>query len=173
MSIDGFNLSNSPSDYEKSIINGNSLVFTSTNGARAVGALSDAQTVALGAFLNFTALVHFCDTDVLLLCSGTHGQPSDEDELLAGTIATVLHDEGHTFADQVTADIAHTARLAQAQGDLWWRIMNESENALGLKRAGLDADLAFVSRIDAFPDILPVRDDPASSRFVQLDATPT
>lgn len=159
--IEGFDLDNSPRAYTESVVRGRQLSFTSTNGASALGEIVPGVRVALGSFLNLRAASDFAASheDVLLLCSGTHGERSDEDELCAGTIALVVEEErGGQGFDSTTREIVETARLAQANGNFWWRLMNESKNAVGLRKAGLAEDIRFVSQTDLYGDVLPVRE---------------
>ncbi|KAJ8598878.1 hypothetical protein CTAYLR_009971 [Chrysophaeum taylorii] len=161
--IPGFDLDNSPRRYDRATVEGRSLVFTSTNGAAALSTLGT-STVALGSFLNLRAVADFVDTDVLLLCSGTHGARSDEDELFAGTLAISLNDRGFEFEDEVTREVADTARLAMAQPHFWWKLMRDSANARGLRDHGLGDDIEFVASVDKYPDVLPIR-RPGQDRF--------
>jgi len=157
--IDGFDVDNSPLAYTEAVARGRSLLFTSTNGARALSAV-DGHDVVLGSFLNEAATRRYCAAggDVLLLCSGTHGERSDEDELFAGAIAAYLREaHGFGFADRLTHDLVDVATHAAAFPDFWHRIMRHSKNAVGLAANGLAHDLAFVSQVDKFPTILPRR----------------
>uniref|UniRef100_A0A7S3K007 2-phosphosulfolactate phosphatase n=1 Tax=Aureoumbra lagunensis TaxID=44058 RepID=A0A7S3K007_9STRA len=160
--IDGFDLDNSPRAYaDEQLIAGKSLLFTSTNGARALAVLPKTTTVILGCFLNQRATRHFCQScrsDLLLLCSGTHGERSDEDELFAGALASYLVEHcGYSYADNTTRDIAQVADHAAAFPLAWNKIMSESNNAKGLLVNGLAADIEFVKQIDLYPNILPMR----------------
>lgn len=160
--IPNFDLDNSPRAYaDRHVVENKNLMFTSTNGARALAKLSafSPSKVALGSFLNLRATQDFCagEQKMLLLCSGTSGERSDEDELFAGTVAAYLAEaHGFELADTCTRDIADVATHAQAHGILWHKIMTESKNAKGLRDNGLENDLHFVSQVDRYATILPI-----------------
>ena len=162
VAIEGFDYCNSPRAYRDDCetLKGRSLYFTSTNGARALVSLEGrADSIALGSFLNLSAVVEACSgaRSVLLLCSGTHGQRSDEDELFAGTVAAALQDGGATLADcDATREVVAMARLCATDEALWWRQMRESANGAGLARNGLSADVDFVAQTDLFAATLPL-----------------
>ena len=69
---------------------GKTLLFTTTNGSKAAQAVKPAHQLLLGSFVNLSAVrEHLLQTEgpVLLQCSGTSGERSDEDELFAGLLA--------------------------------------------------------------------------------------
>ena len=73
LKIDGFDLGNSPDEYTPQTVAGKTLVFTTTNGTRAMMHCRQAQRVLLGSFVNASAIVDAlaADRDVRLLCAGT------------------------------------------------------------------------------------------------------
>ncbi|QDU96410.1 2-phosphosulfolactate phosphatase [Lignipirellula cremea] len=87
--IEGFDLGNSPTEYDDDSVAGAVILFTTTNGTRAMQRCRGARRVLLGAFVNFSAL---CDSladaeEIAIVCAGTHGEITREDVLLAGAIA--------------------------------------------------------------------------------------
>ena len=89
--IPGFDLGNSPGEYTEEACRGKTLVMTTTNGTRALLASLEAETVLVGAFVNFAAtvqrLIHEA-RPVHIVCAGTEGRISYEDSLLAGAFAS-------------------------------------------------------------------------------------
>jgi hypothetical protein len=92
--IDSFDGDNSPRSYLRSATGeqlvGKTLLFTTTNGSKAAQAVKPAHQLLLGSFVNLSAVrEHLLRTEgpVLLQCSGTSGERSDEDELFAGLLA--------------------------------------------------------------------------------------
>ncbi len=83
--IDGFHLGNSPQAYTRSKVEGKTLIFTTSNGTKALNQLQKAAEVFIGSFLNMKALVHlFSDLeDVVLVCSGTNNNFSMDDAMCA------------------------------------------------------------------------------------------
>ena len=54
--IPGFDLGNSPAEYSRERVAGKTVVFTTTNGTRAMLCCKQARRVLLGAFVNFSAV---------------------------------------------------------------------------------------------------------------------
>jgi phosphosulfolactate phosphohydrolase-like enzyme len=93
--IDGFDGDNSPRAYLRSELDlsGKTLLFTTTNGSKAAQFVKHAAELVLGSFVNLQAVRRAClsrGLPVLLVCSGTAGERSDEDELFAGVVALQL-----------------------------------------------------------------------------------
>jgi 2-phosphosulfolactate phosphatase len=91
--IDGFDLSNSPADFTSNVCAGKTLVFTTTNGTRALLACQEAERVVVASFVNLSATARLLREDgrpVHIVCSGTDGFISFEDSLLAGALAEEL-----------------------------------------------------------------------------------
>ncbi|AMV37711.1 2-phosphosulfolactate phosphatase [Planctomyces sp. SH-PL62] len=113
--IAGFDLGNSPGDYTTDVCRGKTLVMTTTNGTRALLASLEAETVLVGAFVNFAStvqrLIHE-ERPVHLVCAGTEGRVSYEDALLAGAFASRFADLEHDLGN----DEAEIAR------GLWERV---------------------------------------------------
>jgi 2-phosphosulfolactate phosphatase len=120
--IDGFDLGNSPGAFTPTLCRGKTLVMTTTNGTRAILASLDAERVLVGAFPNFAAtvqLLHLENRDVHVVCSGTDGQISYEDTLLAGAFAQHLKDMGAALRND-EAEIA-AGVWSKVHNSLWYR----------------------------------------------------
>ena len=90
--IDGFDLGNSPSEYTPQRVGGRMVLFTTTNGTRALAHASEAAHVLVGAAVNrATAARAVSDAPrVDILCAGTDGEVTGEDLLAAGAIVDHL-----------------------------------------------------------------------------------
>jgi 2-phosphosulfolactate phosphatase len=90
--IAGFHLGNSPLEYTPDVVGGKSVVFTTTNGTRAMMRCRAAGRVLIGAFSNFSALCGELSDDeqIEIICAGTDGEVTREDTLLAGAIVDEL-----------------------------------------------------------------------------------
>src|SRR5262245_33149102 len=73
--IPGFDLGNSPREYTRDRVGGTSVIFTTTNGTRALLRCKAARRVVIGAFANLSALCRELDNHaaISLLCAGTNG----------------------------------------------------------------------------------------------------
>jgi 2-phosphosulfolactate phosphatase len=90
--IAGFDLGNSPSEYTPEAVAGRRVLFTTTNGTRALEHSRLARRVVIGAIVNLSAVVASVqdDTQVDLVCAGTAGHVTREDILAAGAIVDRL-----------------------------------------------------------------------------------
>ncbi|MBN2218320.1 MAG: 2-phosphosulfolactate phosphatase [Pirellulales bacterium] len=94
--IDGFDLGNSPAEYTVEAVAGRTIVFTTTNGTRALARCSRAARVLVGAPVNASAVVAELSgvAQVHLLCAGTDGEISYDDILFAGLLVDRLAQRG-------------------------------------------------------------------------------
>lgn len=90
--IPGFDLGNSPSEYTPERAGGRRILFTTTNGARALHHARDARRVLVGALANRTAVAHAAAeaSSCVILCAGTDGEPALEDVYAGGAIVERL-----------------------------------------------------------------------------------
>ncbi|QDU88127.1 putative 2-phosphosulfolactate phosphatase [Pirellulimonas nuda] len=164
---EGFDLGNSPLDYTPDRVFGRQVLFTTTNGARALWHARLASRVLVGCIRNLSAVVDSvaADQDVHLLCAGTAGHVTREDLLAAGAIAAELQKhEGREASDPAHAAIGEwqelltTARALertpsqQLADEL--RGVPHGQTLVGL---GYEADLDYCAEIDAL-SIVPIFD---------------
>ena len=161
--IDGFDLGNSPGEYSRETVAGKTIVFTTTNGTRALGHCQRADRVVLAALVNLAAVCTAIEgaTRIDLLCAGTRGQISREDVLAAGAIADMivghqtdsapdLNDAAHLARDawlHVTAAAASSGQTLSAQLAHEFRSTLGGQNVL---RIGRDDDLLAAAQLDKF-----------------------
>lgn len=156
--IDGFDLGNSPLEYASEAVGGKTVLFTTTNGTRALLAAVGAERIYIGAFANLTAVAERLAADpgdVYLICAGTDGQITLEDAVCAGSIARAVRDRapGFVFGND-------EAGIAFALHEVWQgdRRIDALRSGLGgrnLVELGYDADIDFAARTDAAP-VVPV-----------------
>ena len=94
--IEGFDLANSPAEYTPDSVGGKTLVFTTTNGTRALIRCRRARRVLVGGFVNASAVVRqlLGEPQVHLLCAGSGGEISRDDVLCAGLLVDRLQRRG-------------------------------------------------------------------------------
>ena len=88
---------NSPFDYTPEKVSGKDVVFTTTNGTRAITIAKSAYRVITGAFINLQAVADYCllhRHDVVVLCSGWQDKINIEDTLFGGALTDVLLQTG-------------------------------------------------------------------------------
>jgi 2-phosphosulfolactate phosphatase len=90
--IPGFDLSNSPAEYTPDVVRGKTIIFTTTNGTRALAHARLAREILLGSFVNLSALCARLKTadGVDVICAGTRAKISLDDVLVAGAIVDRL-----------------------------------------------------------------------------------
>ncbi|MCA9248524.1 MAG: 2-phosphosulfolactate phosphatase [Planctomycetales bacterium] len=158
--IDLFDLGNSPAEYTPESVGGRSVLFTTTNGTKALERCREAYRVLIGAAVNLAAV---CESlgetlNIQLLCAGTAGEVTREDVLLAGAIAYQLsrHDEGIELNDSAQIAIAGwrniVARAVGAGKSVSDHLAAEFRATRGgrnLLQIGHGDDLTLASRIDS------------------------
>ncbi len=153
--IEGFDLGNSPAEYSEAAVRGRQIVFTTTNGTRALLRSVSAGTVLVGCFLNRSTLLGRLRShtgDIHLVCAGTDGIITGEDVLFAGSVTESL------LADVPTRDINDSAEIARrcwrdvaGAGDEESAIeayFRSTRGGLNLLELGFDQDLHRCSRVD-------------------------
>ena len=163
--IDGFDLGNSPAEYTTSIVAGRPIIFTTTNGTKALLASCDADVILIGAFLNLTSIVDrilALDRPVHLICAGTHGVITGEDVLFAGAVTARLRAASETTGsftwtinDSAAIAEHHWQQVLAAGGgdkplaDCLSAALRETHGGRNLIELTFDRDLELCSRIDA------------------------
>jgi 2-phosphosulfolactate phosphatase len=166
--IDGFDLDNSPFRYTPETVAGRTVVFTTTNGTRALLRCTEAERIVLGTFNNLTAVVRAVFESpgpVHLVCAGTRGAITAEDVLFAGAVMEGLGCEVERcrFADDQSR-IALDFYLANAEDGVLETLRGSlgGRNCLSL---GFDADVTRAAELDRF-DLLPCY-SPRTRRITQ------
>ncbi|HRX79554.1 MAG TPA: 2-phosphosulfolactate phosphatase, partial [Pirellulaceae bacterium] len=153
--IEGFDFGNSPTEYTTATVGGKTLVFTTTNGTRAMKTAEKASRVLLAAFVNLCAVCdHLAAEEAIeIVCAGTNRQITREDVLLAGAIAEQLSRTGQqpTLNDQATIAIESwtrfTRELAENKVPLHESLRN-SFGARNLIEIGLERDIEIAAQLD-------------------------
>jgi 2-phosphosulfolactate phosphatase len=131
--IEGFDLGNSPAEYPSAVVEGRTVVFTTTNGTRALQLSATADQILIGAFVNRTTLRDRLNADqksVHLVCAGTNGGVTGEDVLFAGCAVEDL--------------------LMAATPGVSWQLNDSAELALRLWRSVTAVPQAAPAAIEKF-----------------------
>jgi 2-phosphosulfolactate phosphatase len=93
-------LDNSATSFFHKIFKGKEIVYSTTNGTKAIKMASGASHIAIGSFVNLDALakwIHRKDQNVVILCAGWKNRINMEDSLFAGALSTLLMEKyGYT-----------------------------------------------------------------------------
>jgi 2-phosphosulfolactate phosphatase len=156
----GFDLGNSPGEFDRARHAGMTLFMSTTNGTKAIAAARGAKLLLCGSLVNATAVarcVLAAGNDATMICSGSDGEPSFEDLLGAGAVVNAMKKLGPVGTD---GDLALAAsRLAAAVTELPGALA-ETHGGHNIRRVHLEADIAFAGRLDVFDLVGRVFDGP-------------
>jgi len=168
--IEGFDLDNNPFAYTPEIVASKTIVFTTSNGTRALLRAGEADRILIGSFVNLQAVVNVLAADsrpIHLICAGTQAKITLEDVLCAGGICHRLqvwsddHDEGDDFD-------CDDDQTQLALDEYWFRAASPEDNdsasileAISMsrggrncRRLGFEDQIARAATYDLF-DIVP------------------
>jgi 2-phosphosulfolactate phosphatase len=155
--IEGFQLGNSPAEYNAAAVKDRSVIFTTTNGTRAMVRCKLARRVLLAAFVNLSAVCRELaeEREVEIVCAGTDGHVTREDTLLAGAIVDDLsRSSGEKWRTNDQADIAADAwRAAVGQmtgSSLLGQALRASRGGRNLIEIGHENDIDLAAEMDRF-----------------------
>ena len=150
--IPGFDLGNSPKEYTPETVGGHTVLFTTTNGTRAMDRCRLAKNVWIGAFVNISSMWQTLldvESDIHLVCAGTKGEITREDVLYAGALVQLLllGNTEWTLNDQSLLALAAYREIAGGKPPLAEELQN-TQGGRNLHRLGLAADLLDVAQVD-------------------------
>ena len=150
--IKGFDFGNSPLEYVSDRISGRPIAFTTTNGTRASRACASSRLLVLASFVNsgrIIRLLEHLDSDTLIVCAGTRGEPSMEDTVCGGMLLDGLRATG-------TPEVEEAVSLWKThKDDLAGMMKNVSRHGRSLVELGFEEDIDFAAGVDTF-NIIPV-----------------
>ncbi|HEX8455190.1 MAG TPA: 2-phosphosulfolactate phosphatase [Longimicrobium sp.] len=161
LTIEGFDLGNSPGDFTPERVGGKTLVMTTTNGTASMAAAAGAGRVIVGALLNLDAVVEELvrtGAEPVFLCSGREGRFGLDDAVTAGRMIGALM-EALPAAEWTMNDGARAAlALGRAFDGDAAALFAETAAGRQVADAGLEADLAFCAQTN-LRDVVPVLQD--------------
>jgi 2-phosphosulfolactate phosphatase len=116
--LPGFDMGNSPFEFQNPLIKDRNIAFTTTNGTKAIKQSKElgAGKIAIGSFLNLDVLCNWLlhqPNDIILLCAGWKDKVNMEDTLFAGAVITqlknniTLHCDSGLMAEQLYKTMQH------------------------------------------------------------------
>ena len=148
--IDGFDLSNSPLEYSKDVVEGKTIILTTTNGTRALKKASSSDDVVVGCLLNVSSIAEYIqkeDKDVVIICAGTEGKFSIDDIITAGAILHKLKELKPYESDDLSKA---SYFLYESFKDNVLDIMKYGYHLNRIEKLGYHDDVEFCTRIDMF-----------------------
>jgi len=147
--IAGFDLGNSPLEVTAERVGGRTLIFTTSNGTRALLAARPARAIGVAAFVNLSAAVAWALGEgraVTVLCAGERGGVSLEDHVCAGLLVDgVLRAEPRAA---LTGPARTALEVGRGYGKAVARLAQDSPWARHLSRAGRGADVTACLVLD-------------------------
>ena len=160
--IPGFDAGNSPREFRREVVEGKTILLSTTNGTPALLATQGARDVVVASYVNFSAVLAMLraalrgGADVSVICAGQDRQFALEDAVCAGR-----------YARYITARIAQvelndgaraSALLDRRYGDRLDTLFADSAHGRALADAGFGADLEACAAVDAYP-VIPLYHD--------------
>ncbi len=140
---------NSPDNFTPERVSGRRVVYTTTNGTRAIMMTEPFHTTLIGSFLNASAVaerVVELKRDVVILCAGWKDKFNIEDTLCAGLISGRLLDSG-LFATSCDSANASVDLYRLAKGDINGYIKKAAQNERLIAK-GLGDCIGYCLRTD-------------------------
>jgi 2-phosphosulfolactate phosphatase len=156
--VDGFDLGNSPFEYQDPGLKGSKIAFTTTNGTQAIVKSLGASEIIIGSFLNLTAVANhlrMLPQNVLVVCAGWKGKFNLEDTLFAGALVEKLKDEVLPACD---APLAAQTLYNQAKGNMVEFLANSS-HVKRLAKLNIHKDITFCLTEDTYSVVPILRDN--------------
>lgn len=111
--LDFADFGNSPFNFTREKVEGKTIVYSTTNGTGIINMVSSGNQIAIGSFLNISALTRWLintERDIVLFCAGWKNRFNLEDTVCAGAIAEKL------MATSLYSTICDSTNAAM---DLW------------------------------------------------------
>ncbi len=160
--IPGFDLGNSPREFTREVIEGKTILLTTTNGTGAFTMVQGARDVIVASYVNFSAVLAMLraaarsGTDITVICAGRERHFSLEDAACAGRYARHI---ARRLSDVQLNDAALASSMIDRRyGDNLGRLFSEASHGRALGEAGYAEDLGVCAAIDTFP-VIPVYSD--------------
>ena len=150
--VNGFDLGNSPREYEREKVEGKTLVFASTNASPLMAGLLEGRDQRLLSYVNLAAValaVARDRADLAIVCAGRNGRVSLEDFACAGALVRRLTDGHREIAVNDAAELA--AAYDAERGHDPEAILRGSEHGRYLIEIGFEADRPVCAAVDSVP----------------------
>ncbi|MFO7850988.1 MAG: 2-phosphosulfolactate phosphatase [Bacteroidota bacterium] len=153
--LDFADFGNSPFNFTPERVRDKTIVYSTTNGTRAIELASLCYRVVIGSFLNITSLENWLlnqERNVILLCAGWKGKVSFEDSVFAGALSDRLlkSNKYETICDSVNI-VLDMWRLAERDV---LKYIDKAAQRIRLREKGLDDCIPFCHEENS-TDVIP------------------
>ena len=165
--IAGFDMGNSPLEFTSTAVGDCTVFISTTNGTRALLALSGARDIVVASYVNHSAVSAMLraaarSNDISIVCAGTEGHFSLEDAACAGRYVRSITQPGSSLTIN---DAARACALIDGKyGDNIEEIFKDSEHGRALEEAGFGKDLIACARVDTHA-VVPIYQDRQITRL--------
>lgn len=163
--IKGFDLSNSPDDYDALTVSNATIGFTTTNGTKALLRSSQAQQSVIGCFANLSKVVELLlqkEHAVHLICAGTNGAITGEDVLFSGAVVDrlITADSDYQLCDSALIALNHWLHEVPSKTSQELETaMLKTQGGRNLLKLNYEKDIKTAAAIDSVPAMAVVGPD--------------
>ena len=162
MAIAGFDAGNSPAEFTPAVVEGRTVLLTTTNGTEALVSIQGAREIVVASFVNFSPVLALLRSalrggnSIAILCAGREKQFSLEDAACAGLFVRHIlkRNPGLELNDSAHASVL----LDRKYGGHIEKLFSDSEHGRALTEGGFTDDLVVCGRIDSYP-VVPMYQD--------------
>ncbi len=171
--IKDFDLGNSPQEYTKRAVKDKLLIFTTTNGTKAIDQVKKAKELIISTFANLNTVIKHLkekrDTLLMFVCSGRTGYFSLEDTICAGAIIhnLIKYYARNSIGYRISDTAAASRRLYLEYKDDLLGMLRISDHGRYLIGIGSEEDLEYCAEIDS-NRVIPVYNK-AKGMFTRLN----
>ncbi len=151
--IEGFDLGNSPLEYESKAVKDKALIYCSTNGSRAMLKGGQGALCLIGGLVNLSEILHFAlreQKNVSIICSGQGGKFSFEDAVTGGKYVAEFEKQAGQELEKNDGAEASLCLYRREEGDLYSALRN-SHHGRFLVSLGFESDIREAARVDSIP----------------------
>ena len=159
--IAGFDIGNSPQAFTPAVVEGKTILITTTNGTKTLMGVQNARDIVIASYVNFTAVLAMMrvaassNTDIAIICAGEEGSFTLEDAACAGRyVRAIPKRAGIQTNDAAAASVV----IEKKYGDNIAKVFKESSHGQALDAAGFGDDLTAAAQVDSYP-VVPIYQD--------------
>lgn len=144
--IEGFDLSNSPLEYTRELVDNKIVLMTTTNGTRTLTKSANAERILIAAMINAKAVAKKLleiNREVVIINAGTNGNFSMDDYICSGYIINEMLKINNTLD---LTDIAKTANIIYESNYEIMSYVKEATHYSVMKSLGLDNDIEYCTK---------------------------
>lgn len=152
--IDGFNIGNSPLEYNSETIGGKSIILFTTNGTKAIVKAKFSENIFICSFNNIKSVAKHIiklGNDVEILCAGSNGMFCIEDSVCAGKLITEIEEANGDV--EITDAGKASVVLNKSFGRSINKMLRDSEHGKTLIDNGFADDIEYCAQLDIIDNV--------------------